>query len=72
MAKPSIDISELSPDERLELIEQLWDSLSGQPDALALTDAQRQELDRRIDEMDRDRRLGEPWPDVLKSIREQK
>ena len=72
MAKPNIDISELSPEERLELIEELWDSLSGQPDALALTDAQREELDRRIDEMDRDETLGEPWRDVLKSIREQK
>ena len=72
MAKPNIDISELSPEERLELIEELWDSLGGRPDALALTDAQREELDRRIDEMDRDETLGEPWRDVLKSIREQK
>ena len=72
MAKPNIDISELSPGERLELIEELWDSLSAQPDALALTDAQREELDRRIDEMDRDGTLGEPWRDVLKSTREQK
>ena len=72
MAKPNINVSELSPEERLELIEELWDSLSGRPDALALTDAQREELDRRIDEMDRDETLGEPWRDVLKSIREQK
>lgn len=72
MAKPNIDINELSPEERLALIEELWDSLSGRPDALALTDAQREELDRRIDEMDRDETLGEPWRDVLKSIREQK
>ena len=72
MAKANIDISELSSGERLELIEELWDSLSGQPDALALTGAQREELDRRIGEMDREDALGEPWQDVLKSIREQK
>lgn len=72
MAKPNIDINELSPEERLELIEELWDSLGGRSDTLALTDAQREELDRRIDEMNRDETLGEPWQDVLKSIREQK
>ncbi|HEX4998271.1 MAG TPA: addiction module protein [Terriglobia bacterium] len=72
MARPEFDIHELSPDERLELIEELWDSLTERPDALALTGAQRDELDRRVDEMDREGTLGEPWPDVLKSIREQK
>ena len=72
MAKPNIDISELSPEERLELIEELWESLSVRPDALPLTDPQREELDRRIDEMDRGETLGEPWRDVLESIRKQK
>ena len=72
MAKPNIDISQLSPQQRLELIEELWDSLSGSPDALALTNAQREELDRRIDEMDRDETLGTPWQDVVKRIREKK
>ena len=71
MAKPNIDINELSPEERLELIGELWDSLSGSPDALPLTEAQREELDRRIDEMDREDSLGIPWHDVLKRIREQ-
>ena len=71
MARPNIDISELSPEERLDLIEKLWDSLSGRPETLALTDAQREELDRRIDEMERDETLGEPWPEARKSIREQ-
>ena len=72
MAKPNIDINELSPDERLDLIGDLWDSLNSKPDALALTDAQREELDHRIDDMDRDETLGIPWQDVLKQIRERK
>ena len=65
MAKPNINIDELSPDERR-------DSLNSKPDALTLTDAQREELDRRIDDMDRDETLGIPWQDVLKQIRERK
>ena len=60
----------LSRDERLELIEQLCDSFAGTPRELALTDAQRNELDRRLDEMDRDGTLGIPWDEVVRQIRE--
>jgi len=40
----TIDIAKLSPEERLALLEQLWDSLS--PEAIPMTDAQKAELDR--------------------------
>ena len=53
-----IDIDALTPDERLDLLERLWDSLSSDPDALPLTDAQREELDRRLDELDREGPVG--------------
>ena len=65
----TIDISRLTPDERLELLEQLWDSLSSTPDAVPLTDAQREELDRRLDEIDRDGPVGIPWDEVMRRIR---
>lgn len=64
-----IDIAKLSPEERLELLEQLWDSLSDTPEAVPLTDAQRQELDRRLDDLDRDGPVGIPWNEVLDRIR---
>ena len=60
-----IDIASLTTEERLELLERLWDSLSSAPDALPLTDAQREELDRRLDELDRDGPTGLPAEDVL-------
>ncbi|MGI8785216.1 MAG: addiction module protein [Acidobacteriota bacterium] len=72
MAKLNINVNELSREERLALIEELWDSLAGQPEELPLTQAQRQELDRRIDEMDGDDTLGIPWEEVLRQIREQR
>lgn len=50
----TVDIAKLSPEERLELLEQLWDSLCDTPEAIPLTGAQRQELDRRLDELDRE------------------
>ena len=54
--------------ERLEVIEQLWDSLSASPEAMELTDEQRRELDRRIDEMDANPHGGIPWEDVRKDV----
>jgi putative addiction module component (TIGR02574 family) len=70
MAKPNIDIDGLSRDERLDLIQELWDSLALAQADLTLTDDQRDELDRRLDEMDSDQNLGIPWDQVLKQIRE--
>ncbi len=38
----------LSLAEQIDLVEALWDGIAGQPDALLPTDAQREELDRRL------------------------
>ena len=65
----TIDISRLSPEERLRLLEQLWESLSATPEAIPLTNAQREELDRRLNELDRDGPVGIPWEEVLHRIR---
>jgi putative addiction module component (TIGR02574 family) len=63
----TIDIAKLDPKERLELLEQLWDSLS--PEAIPMTDAQAEELDRRLDDLDREGSVGIPWNEVLDRIR---
>lgn len=63
-----IDIQTLSPAQRLELIELLWDSLSATPEAIPFTDAQRAELDRRLDELDREGPAGIPADEVLKRL----
>jgi len=41
MSKPALNIGDLSPEERLRLIEELWDSLSETPGNVPLTNAQR-------------------------------
>ena len=73
MAKPTLDIERLSPDERLDLMEQLWESLRKDPSSAPLTDAQRKELDRRLDDLEADIQrgapLGIPWDEVLQRIR---
>ena len=69
MSKPGLDIARLTAEERLSLLEQLWDSLAAIPDAIPLTEAQRTELDRRLDELDGEGPVGIPWDEVLSRIR---
>jgi putative addiction module component (TIGR02574 family) len=64
-----IDVSSLWAEGRLRLLERLWDSLADTPDAVPITPAQRSELDRRLDELDRDGPVGIPWNEVLLRIR---
>ena len=65
----AIDIASLSPEERLQLLDALWESLSATPEAILLTSAQREELDRRLDELDREGPTGIPWEEVLCQVR---
>jgi len=73
MANSSLKIEELPLDERLELLEELWESLRQNPDNVPFTSAQQQELDRRLDELesdlDRGEELGIPWDMVLEQVR---
>ena len=69
MARPALDIAKLTPAERLQLVEELWDSLCDTPEAVPLTEAQRAELDRRLDDLEREGSTGIPWDDVVRRIR---
>ena len=66
MAKPALDIEELTSEERLELIGQLWDSLDD--GEVPMTEALRDELDRRLDDLDREGPVGVPWEQVRDSL----
>jgi putative addiction module component (TIGR02574 family) len=65
MAK-RLDVKRLSPEERLELIEELWDSLSEED--VKLTPEQLQELERRRARLEHEGPRGRPWRDVLGDI----
>jgi putative addiction module component (TIGR02574 family) len=64
-----MNINDLSAEERLNLIAELWESLSKTPGAVPLTDAQREELDRRLDDLERSGSEGIPWEEVLRQIK---
>ena len=68
MAKPTFDLHDLTPAERLELAGELWDSLDDDPESIPLTAAQVRELDRRVGAYRADRDAGRPWQEVLDEI----
>lgn len=63
----TIDIESLTPQERLDLIGQLWDSLDSND--VQLTPAQAAELDRRLETLDEDIKDGRDAGDVLAELR---
>ena len=65
---PDLDISALSTAERLRLLEELWNSLCADPSRVPLTDAQRSELEERLDEVDAGDVRGIPWDEVVRRI----
>jgi len=64
-----MDISKLTRDEQFQLLDELWEHLGRDPQALPLTDAQRQELDRRLDDLDAEGAVGIPWDELVAQIR---
>ncbi|HEX8152103.1 MAG TPA: addiction module protein [Thermoanaerobaculia bacterium] len=69
MARVSIDhILELPIEERVEIVNRIWASVTVNPEAVALTPSQCEELDRRWKSLQDDPDEGEPWEDVKRSL----
>ncbi|TLZ47713.1 MAG: addiction module protein [Gammaproteobacteria bacterium] len=62
-------LKELPLDERIKLVEDLWDSIAADRIALPLTATQRTELDRRLDAYALDKNPGRRSSEVLADIR---
>lgn len=70
MDKTSIsDLLTLSVPERIRVAQALWDSIAAIPDALPLTQHEREEIDRRLESYYRDPSAGSPWTEVRERIR---
>jgi putative addiction module component (TIGR02574 family) len=63
-----LDISRLTPVERVMLAEELWDSLTADPESLPLTAAQSDELGRRLAAADRGEVTYSSWKDVKRRL----
>jgi len=68
MAKPLTkeEIRELSPQQRLELIDELWESLS--EDDVPLPEWHKRLLDEALEEYERNPEEGKPWKEVRDEI----
>ena len=59
------ELFKLSAAERIQLAEDLWDSVAAEPEKLApLSEAQRAEIERRLAEHARDPASAATWADV--------
>ena len=65
----SLGLDKLSREDRLALVQELWDSIAAEPSPSLLTDSQREELRRRADEADANPDDGIPWEQVKAEAR---
>ncbi|MCX6364344.1 MAG: addiction module protein [Actinobacteria bacterium] len=70
MRTTDLDISKLSLGERIQLAEDLWDSVAAETGGLPLTEAQTADLDHRLAELARDPDVGDPWEVVRGRVQE--
>ena len=65
----SASIFDLSPAEKLQLVEDLWDDLASEPDAVPVHDWQKQELARRKANLLKNPASGLSWEEVKRRVR---
>lgn len=59
---PALDLTALTPEEKLERVDELWGGLK--PEDFALTAVQQAEPDRRLDRLNREGPVGNSWKNV--------
>jgi putative addiction module component (TIGR02574 family) len=70
MANPAPEYRKLPIPERLQLVEEIWDSIAQEAKSLPLSDELRAELDRRWAEHERDPSSAVPWEQVRSELYE--
>ena len=65
------EIKALTVEERIRLVEEIWNSIAENPDLLDVPDWHRSELDRRLASHRDAPDTGTPWPGVKRRILDQ-
>jgi putative addiction module component (TIGR02574 family) len=63
-----MDIQKLSTSQRIQLAEQLWDSVRFESDAIEVTPELRALLDSRLEALNEDGDIGDSWENVKARI----
>ncbi len=58
----------LSIPERIQLVEDIWDTIANEPDAIELSEEEKRIIDERLEAYHRNPEAGSPWEDVYKRI----
>ena len=69
MNSPIPSVFDLSPSEKLQLVEDLWDDLAASPEAIPVHDWQKEELARRKVNLSRNPGSGLTWEEVKRRVR---
>jgi putative addiction module component (TIGR02574 family) len=67
--EPIQSVFDLSPAEKLQLVQDLWDDLAANPDDVPIPEWQKQELERRIANLKKCPAPGSSWEAVKRRIR---
>ena len=67
--KSMSSILKLPLEDRIRLVEDIWDSIAAEQSSLELTDAQRIELNKRLDAYERDGDQGREASEVIADIK---
>ncbi|EFK96610.1 conserved hypothetical protein [sediment metagenome] len=62
------DVLRLSVSERIQFVEDIWDTIATVPENIQLTEPQKKELDKRLANYHKNSSAGSPWQEVKKRI----
>ena len=62
------DALTLSIPERIQLVEDIWDTIAIEPEAIELTEEEKRTIDERLEAYHKNPNIGSPWEDVYKRI----
>jgi putative addiction module component (TIGR02574 family) len=65
-------VFDLSPSEKMQLVQDLWDDLAATPDEVPVHDWQKEELARRKANLQKNPAAGLSWDEVKRRIRSRK
>jgi putative addiction module component (TIGR02574 family) len=68
MTSKLADIERLSLAERIQLVQDIWDTIVAAPEQLPVTEAQCQELDRRLDAFRQNPQGGTSWEEIKAKV----
>ena len=63
-----VDTLKLSIPERIQLVEDIWDTIAEKTELVELTEEEKKIVDERLEAYHRNPELGSPWDDVYKRI----